>query len=126
AVESEIASLAFAVPAVKGIQFGEGFSFSELSGSVANDPFRVKDGKIITKTNRNGGINGGITNGMPIYFSVVIKPTPSIFKEQDSVDITTMQNVKLKIKGRHDACIAVRAVPVVEGITALSLLDKMS
>lgn len=125
AVESEISALAFAVPAVKGIQFGEGFSFSSINGSVANDPFTVKDGKVITLTNKNGGINGGITNGMPIYFSVVIKPTPSIFIEQDSVDITKMENVKLKIKGRHDACIAVRAVPVIEAITAIALLDKM-
>ena len=96
-----------------------------MRGSNANDPFYLKDGIIKTKTNNNGGINGGIANGMPITFSVAVKPTPSIFKEQDSVDVKTMKEVKLKIKGRHDACIALRAVPVIESVAAIAVLDSL-
>lgn len=85
-VESEIAHLAFAIPAVKGIEFGAGFAFADLRGSQANDPFTMRDGKVVTATNKNGGINGGIANGMPIVFRTAVKPTPSIYKEQDTVD----------------------------------------
>ena len=89
------------------------------------DAFLVKDGKVQTKTNNSGGINGGITNGMPITFRVALKPTPSIAKEQDSVDLTEKKNVKLKIQGRHDACITPRAVAVIEAITAIAIYDSL-
>ena len=90
-VESEIAHLAFAIPAVKGIEFGAGFAFADLRGSQANDPFTMRDGKVVTATNKNGGINGGIANGMPIVFRTAVKPTPSIYKEQDTVDYIAKQ-----------------------------------
>ena len=123
-IESVISSLAFAVPAVKGIEFGTGFKISTMRGSVANDAFyATESGLIKTKTNHNGGINGGMANGMPITFRVAIKPTPSIGLEQDTVDMTTKENVKLKIQGRHDACIVPRAVPVIEAISALAVYD---
>ena len=124
-LESTISRLAFGVPAVKGIEFGKGFSLTEMRGSSANDPFFIKDGVIKTKTNNNGGINGGIANGMPITFSVAVKPTPSISLEQDSVDIKSMQEVKIRINGRHDACIALRAVPVIESVAAIAVLDNL-
>lgn len=123
-VEGVISTLAFAVPAVKGIEFGRGFELSSMRGSQANDAFYMdKDGCVRTKTNNNGGINGGMANGMPITFRVVIKPTPSIGKEQDSVNMDTKENVKLKIEGRHDSCIVPRAVPVIEAIAALAVYD---
>ncbi len=122
-IESIISHLVFAVPAVKGIEFGRGFDISEMMGSQANDSFYY-DGDIVkTKTNNNGGINGGLANGMPITFRVAVKPTPSIMLEQDSVDLTNKTNVKLNINGRHDACIVPRAVPVIEAITAIALYD---
>ena len=124
-LESTVSRLAFGVPAVKGIEFGKGFSLTEMRGSSANDPFFIKDGVIKTKTNNNGGINGGIANGMPITFSVAVKPTPSISLEQDSVDIKSMQEVKIRINGRHDACIALRAVPVIESVAAIAVLDNL-
>ncbi len=122
-IESRLAGLLFSVPAVKGVQFGKGYEFAKMKGSEANDAFRYKDGKIVTDTNNNGGILGGISTGMPIVFDVAIKPTASIFKEQDSVDIATGENAKLTIKGRHDSCIAVRAVPVVEAAAAIAIFD---
>ena len=122
-IESVISNLAFAVPAVKGIEFGRGFELSRMRGSEANDPIYFDGDKIKTKTNNNGGINGGMANGMPITFRVVIKPTPSIGKEQDTVDLVNNKNVKLKIEGRHDACIVPRAVPVIEAITAIAIFD---
>ena len=118
-----IASNVFAVPAVKGIEFGLGFDISKTTGSIANDAFCYVGNKVKTKTNNNGGINGGIANGMPICFSVAIKPTPSIAKEQDTVNLQTKENVKIKIKGRHDSCITPRAVVVVESVTILALAD---
>lgn len=123
-VEGVISKLAFSVPAVKGIEFGKGFSLSQMNGSVANDTyFYDNNEKVRVKTNNNGGILGGITTGNPISFKVAIKPTPSIAKEQDSVDLENKQNVKLKIKGRHDACIVPRAVPVIEAIMAIAIYD---
>jgi chorismate synthase len=117
--------LIFAVPAIKGIEFGAGFLLSEMNGSKANDSFYY-DGDIVkTKTNNNGGINGGIANGMPITFRVAVKPTPSIMVEQDTVDLTNKVNTKLKIGGRHDACIVPRAVPVIEAVTAIALYDML-
>jgi len=124
-IESIISHLAFAVPAVKGIEFGAGFDFAEMTGSSANDSFYYDGNNVKTKTNNNGGINGGLANGMPITFRVVIKPTPSIAKEQDSVNLKTKQNVKLKIEGRHDACIVPRAVAVIEAISAIAIYDSL-
>ncbi|MDE7079474.1 MAG: chorismate synthase, partial [Clostridia bacterium] len=102
-IESRLASLLFSVPAVKGVQFGKGYFLAEMKGSQANDPFEFVDGKVVTKTNNNGGILGGISTGMPIVFNVAIKPTASIFKEQDSINIKSKENTKLKIQGRHDS-----------------------
>lgn len=125
-IESIISHLAFSVPAVKGIEFGSGFNLGSMKGSDANDAFYYNDNGVVkTKTNHNGGINGGLANGMPITFRTVIKPTPSIAKEQDTIDLTTKQNVKLQIQGRHDACITPRAVPVIEAITALAIYDSI-
>lgn len=122
-VESKISSLLFSVPAVKSVEFGIGRDFATMNGSVANDSF-VTDGKdILTKTNNNGGINGGITNGMPIVLTVGIKPTPSIAKEQETVNIKTKENIKTQIAGRHDPCIVQRAVPVIEAALAIAILD---
>lgn len=120
-VESEISNLAFAIPGVKGIEFGAGFDFCRMYGSEANDSYEYRDGKVVTKTNNCGGIVGGMTTGMPIIFSVVMKPTPSIYIEQDTVDLAGKADAKLTIKGRHDPCIALRAVPVVESAAAIAL-----
>ncbi len=124
-VEAEISQLVFAIPAVKGIEFGAGFDFCHMYGSEANDAYEILNGKTVTKTNNCGGIVGGMTTGMPIIFSVAIKPTPSIFTEQDSVDMVSGTNTKLKINGRHDPCIAVRAVPVIEAGCAIALTQLM-
>jgi len=124
-LESVISHLAFAVPAVKGIEFGFGFDLASMRGSVANDAFYYDGDKVKTKTNHNGGINGGMANGMPITFRVVIKPTPSIGIEQDTVDMVAKKNVKLKIEGRHDACITPRAVPVIEAIASMAIYDSL-
>ena len=122
-IENRLARNIFGIPAVKGIEFGNGFEATDLYGSENNDDFCILNGEIKTKTNNSGGINGGITNGMPIVFRTAIKPTPSIFKEQDSVSLEKMTEEKLQIKGRHDPCIVQRAVPVVEAVTAITLLD---
>ncbi len=123
-IESVISHLAFGVPAVKGIEFGLGFGFSKTNGSAVNDAFYYdENGNVKTRTNNNGGINGGISNGNPITFRVVLKPTPSIAKEQDTINLKTKQNGKIKIIGRHDSCIAVRAVPVIESIANIALYD---
>lgn len=122
-IEGEIASAVFAVPAVKGIEFGSGFYLTAQNGSKANDEFCVQNGKIGTLTNQNGGINGGICNGMPITLRVAVKPTPSIGKPQRSVNLLSMTEETLEIRGRHDACIVPRAVPCVESAVALAVLD---
>ena len=124
-LESKISHLAFSVPAVKGIQFGIGFDFSNILGSEANDLYYLDNNQIKTKTNNNGGILGGLSTGMPLVFSVVIKPTPSISIEQETVNIKEMKNDILKISGRHDACIVPRVMPVIEAITALAILDEI-
>ena len=125
-VESELAHLMFAIPACKGIEFGAGFGFAAMHGSEANDPFTMRDGKIATATNKNGGINGGITNGMPIVFRTVLKPTPSIYKQQHTVDYIGRTDAELQIKGRHDPCIVPRAAVVQNSLTAFGLLDLLT
>ncbi len=120
-LESLLAKAVFAVPAVKGIEFGLGFSLARMRGSQANDQFQIINDQVFCKTNNNGGINGGISNGMPINFSVVIKPTPSIGTIQDSIDLSAKKDEKLVIGGRHDPCIVPRAVVVIEAVTAIAL-----
>ena len=123
--EGKIAASVFAVPAVKSVEFGLGKGFASSFGSQANDPFCVKDGKIATETNNNGGINGGITNGMPITVRTTFKPTPSISLPQKTVDLRTNTETTITIKGRHDACVVPRAVPAVKAAVALALLDSL-
>jgi len=122
-LESKISSLAFSVPGVKGISFGAGFDFAGMLGSKANDPYYMDDDEVKLSSNNNGGIIGGISVGSPIVFSVVMKPTASISKEQETINIETKVNTELEIVGRHDPCIAIRGVPVIEGILAIALLD---
>ncbi len=122
-IESKIAAICYGIPAVKGVEFGAGFDVATIRGSESNDSFIVKDGRITTETNVCGGILGGISNGMPIIFRVAIKPTPSIAKPQKSVNLKTMEEVTLEIKGRHDPCIVPRAVPVVEAAAAIAIYD---
>lgn len=122
-VESTLSHLIFSIPSVKGIEFGRGFGITKMKGSNANDQYYLQGENIKTKTNNNGGISGGITNGMPVIFRVAIKPTPSIYKEQESINVSTMEETTLKIEGRHDPCIVQRAVPVIEGVSAIGILD---
>jgi len=122
-LEGEIAKAIFAIPAVKGIEFGTGFKSVEKKGSENNDPFDIEDNRIITTSNNAGGILGGISNGMPIVVRVAIKPTPSISKTQKSIEMQRLTKANLSIKGRHDACIVPRAVPVVESMVAIVLAD---
>ena len=124
-LENRIAQAVFGIPAVKGIEFGLGFGSSHLYGSENNDPFTTDGVSITTKTNNAGGILGGMTTGMPIIFRAAIKPTPSIFCEQESVDMVSMTPAVLKIKGRHDPCIALRAVPVFEAAMAIAITDML-
>jgi len=115
----------FAVPAVKGVDFGAGVAFAYMRGTEANDPFEVRDGQIRTKTNHAGGLNGGITNGMPVTFEVTLRPTPSISLPQESVDLRTGEEVEIEIHGRHDPCIVPRAVPVIEAAAALAACELL-
>lgn len=124
-VESKLSSILFGIPAVKGVQFGIGFDFAKSNASQVNDEYEIKDGRVATLSNNNGGVLGGMTSGAPIVLSVAIKPTPSISKPQKSVNLQTMENAELVIKGRHDPCIVPRAVPVVEAAVALGILDLM-
>lgn len=124
-MENRIAHIVFGIPAVKGIEFGKGFEVAKMTGSENNDCFTVKDGKVVTETNNCGGILGGITNGMPLDFKVAFKPTPSISMPQKSVDLDTMQETELVIKGRHDPCIVPRAVPCVESAVAIAVYDAL-
>ncbi len=123
--EGRIAAAVFSIPAVKGVEFGNGFGSAALFGSQNNDPFATDGEKIFTTTNNSGGILGGMTNGMPLVFRTAIKPTPSIAKEQATVSLTKMENTTLVIKGRHDPCIVQRAVPVLEAAAAVAVCDML-
>ncbi len=125
-VESQISHMMFSIPAVKGIEFGAGFGFADMKGSSANDLFKIENEKIVTETNNNGGINGGITNGMPIVFKTVIKPTPTIFKPQNTVDFKNMTETVLEAKGRHDPAIVHRARAVQDAATAIVVCDMLA
>lgn len=125
-VESVLSQYLFSMPAVKGVEFGAGFAISDMLGSTANDPFVVENNIIKTTTNNNGGINGGITNAMPVILRTAIKPTPSIFIQQNSVNITKMENTTLQINGRHDPCIVHRARIVQDSLCALAMADLLA
>jgi chorismate synthase len=125
ALDADLAKALFGISAVKGVEFGSGFAAAEMFGSQNNDDFAVKNGKIEAVTNNAGGILGGLSSGMPIVLRVVIKPTPSISKEQKTVELSTMENAKLSVKGRHDPCIVPKAVPVVEAVVAVTLVDHL-
>ena len=125
-LESVLSHALFSIPAVKGVEFGDGFALSDLRGSDANDCFAVQDGRITTRTNHNGGINGGISNGMPLLFRCAVKPTPSIYKEQDTADFFTQTEKKIVISGRHDPAIVHRARIVADCVTALVLCDVLA
>ena len=124
-LENRIAQIVFGIPAVKGIEFGEGFAVADLKGSENNDPYGVVDGKVAPLTNHAGGILGGISTGAPVVFRVAFKPTPSIAKEQDSVDLGKMESAKLVVKGRHDPCVVLRAIPCVEAAAAIAVFDAI-
>ena len=125
-VESLLSHGLFSIPGVKGVEFGLGFAFADTYGSEANDSFAIENGKVITESNNNGGINGGITNGMPVIFRTVIKPTPSIFKTQASVSLSKMENTTLKLEGRHDPAIIHRARAVVDAVAAIVVADMLA
>ena len=122
-MENRIAAILFGIPAVKGVEFGEGFAAAKCRGSQHNDPFTVENGRIVTATNHCGGILGGITNGMPLVVRAAFKPTPSIGREQQTVDLRTMSETTLSVQGRHDPCIVPRAVPCVEAAVAIAVYD---
>ena len=124
-VEGIFAQQLYAVPAVKAVAFGAGFGFAAMRGSQANDPFYMDGDTVRTRTNHTGGVNGGITNGMPVVFEAAIRPTPSIAQEQDTVDLSTGTDAKLVIEGRHDPCIVHRAVPVIEAAAALAACELL-
>ena len=125
-VEGVLSHALFSVPAVKGVSFGDGFALADMTGSTANDPLRMQDGRPVTETNRNGGINGGITNGMPLIFRCAVKPTPSISLEQQTINPLTGEETSLRISGRHDPAIVHRARVVVDSVTALALCDLLA
>lgn len=124
-IDGTLAKYIFGVPAVKGIEFGIGFDAAKINGSENNDCFCIKDGKVVTETNNSGGVLGGISNGMPLIFKTAFKPTPSIAKPQKTVNLQTMTNEIIEIKGRHDPCVVPRGAPVVEAVTAIALVDVM-
>jgi len=124
-MENRIAAIVFGIPAIKGVEFGAGFAVAQMRGSENNDPYTVREGKIVTATNHAGGILGGITNGMPLIFRCAVKPTPSIAKAQQSVRLSTEREETLEIHGRHDPCIVPRAVPCVEAAAAIAVYDAL-
>jgi len=125
-VESQLAHMMFSIPAVKGIEFGAGFGMADMRGSAANDPMRMEKGRVVTASNNNGGINGGITNGMPIIFRTAIKPTPTIFKPQDTIDFKALTDTVLTPKGRHDPAIVHRARVVQDAAAAIVMCDALA
>ncbi len=125
-VESMISHAIFSIGAIKGIEFGAGFAFADMKGSEANDPIGIKDGIFYTKTNNNGGINGGITNGMPVTFKCAVKPTPSIFKSQQTVDFVKKEETEHMIKGRHDPAVIRRICPVIDSMCAIVVCDMLA
>ncbi len=125
-VESEIAHIVFSLGGIKGIEFGKGFAAAGMRGSEFNDAMRVENGKVVTKTNHNGGINGGITNGMPVLFQCAVKPTPSIARRQETVDFLKNENTEIEIRGRHDPAIIRRICPVIDSVTAIALCDMIA
>lgn len=124
-LESSLSPILFGIPAVKGVEFGAGFSAAGMKGSENNDPFYFSNGEVRTRTNNHGGILGGITSGMPLITRLAFKPTPSISRKQDSVNLETKENTKLVINGRHDPCVVLRAVPIVEAALAVGILDQL-
>ncbi len=124
-VEGLLSHALFSIPAVKGVAFGAGFDLADMHGSTANDEFYAEDGKVYTKTNHSGGINGGITNGMPMVFTTAIRPTPTIAKQQSSIDYVNLNNAEISASGRHDPCIVHRARVVVDCVTALVIADLL-
>ena len=125
-LEGVLSRAVFAVGGIKGIEFGDGFGLAELRGSQANDPFRMQDGRVVTATNRSGGINGGITNGMPVIFNMAVKPTPSIARAQQTVDFAEGKDVELSLTGRHDPAIIRRICPVVTALVSVVLCDQLA
>ena len=125
-IEGVLSHALFSIPAIKGVEFGDGFSLAGMLGSEANDSFAIVNGQVVTKTNRNGGINGGITNGMPITVRCAIKPTPSIYKEQSTVDLSKMENTTIRVSGRHDPAIIHRARAVVDAVCAITIADMLT
>ena len=125
-VEGMLSHALFSIPAVKGVEFGDGFALARMRGSEANDAFTIENGRIVTKTNRAGGILGGSTSGMPLIVRTAIKPTPSIYKKQETVDTARMQDATLEIKGRHDPAIVHRARAVQDSVVALVLCDLLA
>lgn len=124
-LEGVISHAMFSIPGIKGVEFGAGFALADMYGSEANDPFRAENGKIYTQTNNSGGINGGISNGMPVIFRCAVRPTPSIFKEQKTVNLTECKNISLLISGRHDPAIIHRAAVVTDALTSIAVLDML-
>lgn len=124
-LDADIARMLFSLPAVKGVEFGAGFKAASLKGSDNNDAFQFVNGRVVTLTNNHGGILGGISSGMPIVVRIAVKPTPSIAKEQQTVAMSTMENAKLKVVGRHDPCVVPKAVPAAESAVAITLADHM-
>ena len=125
-VESMLSHMLFAIPAVKGVEFGAGFSLADMTGSQANDPFYSENNQVYTKTNNSGGINGGITNGMPLIFRCAMRPTATLGRQQQTVNMQTLENATLLSKGRHDPCIVHRARVVVDCVTALTVCDLLA
>ncbi|MBQ5530939.1 MAG: chorismate synthase [Kiritimatiellae bacterium] len=124
-LDGAIAFAVFGVPGVKGVEFGNGFGAASLKGSENNDPFAIRDGRVVTLSNRHGGVLGGMASGMDVVFHVAMKPTPSIYKPQRSVDLAKMEETELVVRGRHDPCIALRAMPAIEAVAAIAVLDAL-
>jgi chorismate synthase len=125
-VEGVLSHALFSIPAIKGVEFGDGFALTDMKGSEANDPLRQVDGRVVTTTNHNGGVNGGITNGMPLVIRLAVKPTPTISIVQETVSLATGENATLAAKGRHDPCIVHRVRAVVDAMVALTLCDLLA